>query len=94
MSDFRIFETEEFAKSMKKLSSRDSAFVRKKLGDFAYPQLKVEPFWGNNVKRLKGYSPDTWRYRIGKFRVFYAVDQTEKIIFILTVDDRKDATDN
>lgn len=91
MSDFRIFETEEFAKSMTKLSSRDSAFLRKKLDAFAYPQLREEPFWGNNVKKLKGYSPDTWRYRIGKFRVFYAVDQAEKIVFILTVDDRKDA---
>ncbi len=76
---------------MRKLSSRDLAFLRKKLDDFAYPQLRKEPFWGNNVKKLRAYSPDTWRYRIGKFRVFYAIDQEKKIIFILTIDDRKDA---
>ncbi|TFH13163.1 MAG: type II toxin-antitoxin system RelE/ParE family toxin [Lentisphaerales bacterium] len=91
MSDFRVFETEEFVKSFKKLSSQDSAFLRKKLASFVYPQIKAEPFWGNNIKKLRGYTPDTWRYRIGKFRAFYAVDPVARIIFMLTVDDRKDA---
>ena len=91
MPDFRVFETDEFAKSLKKLSSQDSAFLRKKLDFFVYPQIKAEPFWGNNIKKLRGYTPDSWRYRIGKFRAFYAVDLGEKIIFMLTVDDRKDA---
>ena len=58
---------------------------------FVYPLIREEPFWGNNIKKLQGYSPDTWRYRIGKFRIFYIVDQDEKIIYILSVDHRKDA---
>ena len=91
MSDFRVFETEEFAKSLKKLSSHDAAFLRQKLDSFVYPQIKAEPFWGNNIKKLRGYNPETWRYRIGKFRLFYIVDTDEKIVFILTVDYRKDA---
>lgn len=90
LSDFRIFETDEFLKRFKKLSSRDSAFLRKKLDSFVYPQIKSEPFWGNNIKKLRGYSPDTWRYRIGRFRLFYIIDQDEQIISMLTVDDRKD----
>ena len=91
LSDFRVFETDEFSKRFKKLSSRDSSFLRKKLDSFVYPQIKKEPFWGNNIKKLQGYSPDTWRYRIGKFRLFYIVDQEDRVIYILTVDDRKDA---
>ena len=91
LSNFRIFETDEFAKQLKKLPSRDATFLRKKLDGYVYPQIKAEPFWGNNIKKLQGYSPDTWRYRIGKFRLFYIIDQEEKIVFILTVDDRKDA---
>lgn len=91
LPDFRIFETEEFAKQIKKLSSSAADFLRKKLDGYIYPQLKKEPFWGNNIKKLKGYSPDTWRYRIGKYRLFYIVDQKERIVFVLTVDDRKDA---
>ena len=91
MSDFRIFETDEVGKQIKKLSSSDAAFLRRKLDDYVYPQIKAEPFWGNNIKKLRGYSPDTWRYRIGKFRVFYIINQKERIVFILTVDDRKEA---
>ena len=91
LPEIRIFETDEFLKSLKKLASRDATFLRRKLDSFVYPQLKVEPFWGNNIKKLQGYTPDTWRYRIGKFRLFYVVDQEDQIIYILTIDDRKDA---
>ena len=91
LSEFRIFETDEFLKCLKKLASRDGAFLRRKLDLFVYPQIKTEPFWGNNIKKLQGYTPDTWRYRIGNFRVFYIIDQDEQIIYLLTVDDRKDA---
>lgn len=86
-----MFETEEFVKSLKKLSSKNAAFLRQKLDSFVYPQIKAEPFWGNNIKKLRGYNPETWRYRIGKFRLFYIVDPDEKIVFMLTVDYRKDA---
>ena len=91
MSDYQIFETEEFDKRFKKLSSRDVSFIRKKLDTFVYPQIKTEPFWSNNIKKLQGYNPDTWRYRIDKFRLFYIVDHEEHVTYILTIDNRKDA---
>lgn len=91
MPDFRIFETDEFLKRFKILSSQDAGFLRRKLDSFVYPQIMEEPFWGNNIKKLQGYDPNTWRYRIGKFRLFYIVDQEDRIIYILTIDDRKDA---
>ena len=91
MSEYRIFETDEFLKKIKKLSSRDAAFLRKKLDSFVYPQIKIEPFWGNNIKKLRGYSPETWRYRVGRFRLFYIVDKEEYVVYFLTVDDGKDA---
>ena len=50
-----------------------------------------EPCFGKNIKKLRDYNPDTWRYRIGKFRLFYTVDHEEKIIYILAIDFRKDA---
>jgi mRNA interferase RelE/StbE len=91
LSSYQIFETEEFDKKFKKLSSRDISFIRRKLDTFVYPQIKTDPCWGNNIKRLQGYNPDTWRYRIGKFRLFYIVDNEERVIYILTIDNRKDA---
>jgi len=91
LSDFRIFETDEFLKKFGNLSSHDAKILRKKLDEYVYPQLKAEPFWGKNIKKLQGYTPDTWRYRIGKFRLFYVVDKSEQIVYIITIDDRKDA---
>lgn len=91
MSNYRIFETQEFSKKLNKLSSTNSKFTQKKLNNYVYPQIKKEPCFGKNIKKLRGYIPDTWRYRLGKFRLFYSVDHKEKIIFILSVDFRKDS---
>lgn len=91
LSSYRIFETDEFLKKLRKLTPRDKAFVQNKLNDYVYPQIRYEPSFGKNIKKLKGYNPDTWRYRIGNFRLFYTLEQEEKIIYMLTVDYRKNA---
>ncbi len=91
MGKYKIFETDEFLKKIKKLSRQDADFVQKKLNGYVYPQIKEEPFLGRNIKRLRDYDPPTWRYRIGKFRVFYFIDTKERIVYILSVDPRKDA---
>ncbi len=64
---------------------------RRHLATYVYPQLRQGPFLGPNIRKLRDYTPDTWRYRIGPYRLFYAVDKDERIVFMLTVDDRKDA---
>ena len=87
---FKIFETDEFLKRIDKLQSHDSLFIRNKLRDYVYPQIMKEPFLERNIKKLKDYDPPTWRYRIGKFRIFYLIDSEEKVIYILTIDLRKD----
>ncbi|MEI7899332.1 MAG: type II toxin-antitoxin system RelE/ParE family toxin [bacterium] len=90
-SEFRIFETGEFQKRLEHLPLPDSRFLQRKLAEHVYPQLRKDPFFGLNIKKLKGYSPETWRYRIGRFRVFYVVDQSEQIVAVLSVDNRRDA---
>ncbi|NQV74071.1 type II toxin-antitoxin system RelE/ParE family toxin [bacterium] len=91
LSKYRIFETEEFIKRLDNLTRRDITFVRNKLTIYVYPQLKEEPTFGQNIKKLRGYEPDTWRYRIGRFRLFYHVDPSSGVIYMLTIDHRKDA---
>jgi mRNA interferase RelE/StbE len=91
LSSFRIFETDEFRKKLNKLSLRNRKLITSKLKDYAYPQLKEDPFFGANIKKLKEYDPETWRYRIGDFRIFYVIDAAEKVVYILTIDARKDA---
>jgi mRNA interferase RelE/StbE len=91
LNKYRIFETAEFLKKIEKLDPHNKSFIKKKLSSYVYPQLKSGPSFGKNIKKLKEYVPDTWRYRMGKFRIFYTLDQENKIIYILTIDQRKDA---
>ncbi len=91
MSEYRIFETDELARSLAKLERRDAEFIGGKLASYVYPQLRQMPFYGPNIKKLRGFDPETWRYRIGNFRIFFQVEEKEKIVFILTVEKRKDA---
>ncbi len=91
MSDYRVFETDEFQKQLKHVTPSQRTVVEKKLAGYVYPQLRAAPYYGPNIRKLRGYSPETWRYRIGRYRVFYCVEENERIVSILTIDDRKDA---
>jgi mRNA interferase RelE/StbE len=53
--------------------------------------LKGNPFFGVNIKKLKGEFKDLYRFRIGDYRLFYKIDEEESIIFILNIENRKDA---
>lgn len=91
LSEYRIFETDEFAKSFGKLQKNDSVLIRKKLSGFVYPQLKQMPYYGSNIKKLHAFHPETWRYRIGDYRIFFSIEEKERIVFVLTIEKRKDA---
>lgn len=89
MSNYRIFETDEFIKKLGKINPPDKDFIEKKLQSYIYPQIKNEPHFGKNIRKLVNYDPEIWRYRIGRFRLFYTMKENEKIIYILTVELRK-----
>lgn len=65
--------------------------LMKKVTSYIYPRLRKEPHFGNNIKKLKSWNPETWRYRLGDFRLFYEIDETEKIVFIITLVPRSKA---
>lgn len=91
LSEYRIFETDELLRSLGRLPEKDATFIRTKLASHVYPQLRNMPFYGQNIKKLRAYAPETWRYRIGRFRIFYQVEDPERLVFILAVEKRKDA---
>ena len=91
LPEFRIFETEEFRCALDRLPSDAQRRIRAKIEAHVYPGLRINPFSGRNIRKLRGYDPETWRYRIGAYRLFYCIDQPERIVFMLTVDHRKDA---
>jgi mRNA interferase RelE/StbE len=89
--NYRIFETEYFSKKLKKLNKKQKLLIEHRLHSKIYLQLSVQPYFGNNIKKLKNYQPDSWRYRIGKFRLFYEISETEKIVYIINISTRQGA---
>jgi mRNA interferase RelE/StbE len=62
-----------------------------KIQNYAYQQLRTNPFYGKNIKKLIDYAPPTWRYRIGDYRLFYEIDEHESIVYIIAIDIRSRA---
>jgi mRNA interferase RelE/StbE len=91
LNRYRIFETKQFKKDLEQIARSGHRKVAQKLSDFVYPQLRQHPHFGPNIKKLKDFSPDTWRYRIGAWRFFYKIDEEEKITFMVAASHRSSA---
>lgn len=91
MDEYRIFETEQFQEDLRQLARGGRADIVRKLREVVYPQLAFHPHYGPHVRKLKGYNPDTWRYRIGSWRFFYEIDDEEKVIFLTAATHRGSA---
>jgi mRNA interferase RelE/StbE len=89
--NYRLFETSVFIEDLEALDKSVRDKLKEKLRDYVYPQLKTQPHFGPNIKKLRNWEPETWRYRIGSWRVFYEVNEEDKIVSVITVDPRKDA---
>ena len=87
--DYRIFETKGFLEDLEQDFKGRKSKIHKKLREYVYPQLKTMPWFGSQIRKLKDYFPDTWRYRIGDYRFFYQVDEENKIVYMIAAEHRK-----
>ena len=90
-SEYRLFETDEFTSKLEALPGRQAEAIRAKLRSYVYPQIKAQPFYGANIRKLRGFAPSVWRYRIGKYRIFYTVEEDHRAVSMVTIEHRKDA---
>ncbi len=88
---YRLFETSVFIEDLEDLDKSVREKLKEKLRDYVYPRLKIQPHFGPNIKKLKNWEPETWRYRIGSWRFFYEINEKDKIVSLIAVDPRKDA---
>ena len=91
LSEYRIFETEQFEKDLRQLARAGRADIVRKLRHVVYPQLADHPHHGAHVRKLQGYTPETWRYRIGSWRFFYEIADDEKVVFMVAAAHRGSA---
>ena len=81
-SDYRLFETRQFQKDLERLARAGEPTVVSKLERIVYPQLRRHPHFGPNIRKLRDFEPDTWRYRIGAWRFFYEIDEDGRIVLL------------
>ncbi len=88
MASYKIAETETFEKKIKTLKYKN---LYSKITDYVYPILRTNPYFGPNIKKLKGEYKEVYRYRIGDYRLFYKISEETVIVFIVDIESRKDA---
>lgn len=88
MKIFSIVETDGFLKDLENDFQGRKQQILQKLNQQVYSQLSRQPFHGKHIKKLKDYSPETWRYRIGDYRFFYEIDQNKRSVVMIAADHR------
>ncbi|HEY5609872.1 MAG TPA: type II toxin-antitoxin system RelE/ParE family toxin [Thermoanaerobaculia bacterium] len=88
MTDFRIFETEQFRRDLRGIVRSGEARIDKRLTAVVYAQLREHPHFGPNIRKLKQDGPETWRFRIGSWRFFYEIDEAARILFMIAASHR------
>jgi mRNA interferase RelE/StbE len=91
LDSYKILETNEYINCLSKLPNKIQEQVGKKTDLIIYPQLRIIPHYGKNIKKLKNFFPETWRYRISDYRLFYTINESDKMVNILSIEHRKDA---
>jgi mRNA interferase RelE/StbE len=91
LADYRIFETEQFGRDLRGIARSGQPQVERKLREVVYPQLRKRPHFGPSIKKLRGWQPETWRYRIGSWRLFFEIDEDEHIVFMIAASHRSSA---
>ena len=87
LSNFQIAETKAFEKLKEKIDSK----LYIKIKNIVYPQLKSNPFYGTNIKKLKGEFEGYYRYRIGNYRLFYLIVNDKVLVAIVDFRHRQNA---
>jgi len=87
-NEYRIAETKSFLKSIKKPEYSE---IYSKIKSIIYSQLKNNPHYGHNIKKLKGEFQNIYRYRISDYRLFYINDDKKKVVFVVDLHHRKEA---
>jgi mRNA interferase RelE/StbE len=53
--------------------------------------MRVNPHFVNSIKKLSDYRPEIWRCRMGGLWFFYTVNEKERVVYMLSVEPRKDS---
>jgi len=89
LSNFLIAESKTFIKIKNQIDTK----IYDKIVNVVYPQLRINPFFGINIKKLKGEFDGYYRYRIGSYRLFYLIDNEKIIVMVADIRHRQNSYD-
>ncbi len=72
-------------KQLKRISKKDVERIIAAIKEFS-----INPYAGD-IEKMEG-EKDTWRRRIGAYRIFYEIHTTKKIIYIFDIRRRTSST--
>lgn len=87
LSEFLISETKSFEKVKGAIDKK----LYTKITNIVYPQLRQNPYFGTNIKKLKGEFEGYYRYRLGDYRLFYLIDDGKVIVVVVDIRYRQNA---
>ena len=87
--DFKIAETKSFQKLKQKIDEK----IYDKIVTIVYPQLRSNPYFGTNIKKLKGKFEEYYRYRVGNYRLFYLIEEDKVVVVVTDFRHRQQAYD-
>jgi len=82
---FEVYLSHEAEKIYLKANAKTTRLL-----DNCFRHLETSPFFGPNIKRLKGKLEGSFRYQIGGMRVIYSVDIELRKVFVETIGARGD----
>jgi len=87
LSEFQIAETKGFAKRKESIAPE----LYEKIRDVVYPQLRKNPYFGSNIKKLKGKLASYYRFRIGDYRLLYLIEADKVLVVVVDLKHRQGA---
>ena len=84
MHEYRIFETDQFARDLKRIARAGHPDLVRKLQTVVYPPLRRHPHVGPHIRTLNHDAPDTWRCRLGAWRFFSEIAEDDRTVFMIT----------
>ena len=88
MGNFKVLLMPAALKFYKEVSEEFAKRLNK-----CFEDLESNPFWGPNIKVLKG-EKRRYRYRVGEHRVIYSVDKENNKVIITLIAPRSSAYRN
>jgi mRNA interferase RelE/StbE len=87
LSEFQIAETKGFTKRKESIAPE----LYEKIKSVVYPQLRKNPYFGPNIKKLKGKLAPYYRFRIGDYRLFYLIEADKVLVAVVDLKHRQGA---